>query len=201
MTTVPDAISQPGALHRYNNGAVALHWIGAALILVQIYVGFTFGDLPRGPERADWFLWHKTLGVAILLLSLLRLVWRLMHKPPPFPENLTPFERFAAVWNHRLFYVLLLALPLTGLIAISDGAKGGMTKLALGLSFPTVPGISEAVGEGMGEFHELLVFALIALLALHVAAALKHQFIDKSRVAGRMPPFRSPDHSPDQLVD
>ena len=203
MATVPEAAPQPDVLLRYNNGAVALHWISAVLVLTQLYIGFTFGDLPRGPVRAEWFLWHKTVGATILLISILRLVWRLMHKPPPYPAELSRFERFAAVWNHRLFYVLLIVLPLTGLIAISEGAKGGMTKLALGLSMPTIPGISEAVGEASGEVHEILVFAFIALLILHVAAALKHQFVDRrqSRAAGRMPPFRSPDHSPTRPVD
>ncbi|QPQ55038.1 cytochrome b [Allosphingosinicella flava] len=196
MATVPDAVPQEGALLRYNNGAVALHWITAVLILAQVYVGFTFHDLPRGPLRGEWFMWHKTLGAAILVLGIARLVWRLTHRPPPYPPELPRWERLAAVWNHRAFYLLIIALPLTGLAAVSGGADEATTKLAGGVPLPLIPGLSEAFGDAMGETHEILVKLTIALLILHVGAALKHQFIDKSRAAGRMPPFRSPDRTP-----
>ncbi|WP_106638768.1 cytochrome b [Allosphingosinicella vermicomposti] len=192
MTTVPDAIPQPRTLLRYNGGAVALHWMSAALILAQIYVGFTFHGMERGPVRGEWFTWHKTLGALILILGILRLVWRLMHKPPPFPPELSRWERFAAVWNHRAFYVLIIALPLTGLAAISGGADEATTRLAGGIPLPLIPGLSEAFGDAMGETHEILVKLTIALLILHVGAALKHQFIDRDGISGRMPPFPTP---------
>jgi cytochrome b561 len=189
MTTVPEATPQREVLLRYNNGAVALHWITAALVLAQVYIGFTFHGMDRGPERAELFAWHKTIGATILLLALLRLAWRLMHKPPPFPESLPRWERIAAVWNHRAFYVLLIALPLTGLAAVSGGADAATTGLVGGLRLPLIPGVSEAVGDLMGDTHAVLVRITIALLVLHVAAALKHQFVDRTRAEGRMPPF------------
>lgn len=192
MATVPEATPQPDVLLRYNNGAVLIHWLTALLVLTQVYVGFTFHNMDRGPERALWFEWHKTIGATILILALIRLAWRLMHRPPPFPEELPRWERLAAVWNHRLFYALLIVLPLTGLIAVSGGANEATTGLVGGLRLPLLPGLSEDAGDLAGETHELLVKLTIALLAVHVAAALKHQFVDRSRVAGRMPPFRSP---------
>ena len=195
MTTVPDTAPQRDALIRYNDGAVALHWIGAALLLTQIYVGFTFHGMERGPERGLWFDWHKTLGVSILLLSLARLAWRLRHRPPPFPPELSRWERLAAVWNHRAFYFLLIALPLTGLAAISGGNDQATTGLVADIPFPLIPGLSEGFGDAMGETHEILVKATIALLFLHVGAALKHQ-VAKDRAANRMPPFRTPDPAP-----
>ncbi|RHW18164.1 cytochrome b [Sphingomonas gilva] len=194
MATVPEAEPQPDVLLRYNNVAIALHWITALVVIAQVYIGFTFHGMERGPERGQWFEWHKTIGALILLLAILRLVWRLMHKPPPFPPGLPRWERIAAVWNHRAFYFLLIALPLTGLAAVSGGADSATTGLALGLRLPLIPGLSEDAGDASGEVHELLVKITLALVVLHVGAALKHQFVDRSRVAGRMPPFVSPRH-------
>ena len=201
MATVPEATPQRDVLLRYSNGAAALHWIMAALVLTQVYVGWTFHEMERGPARSEWFTWHKTLGALILLFALARLAWRLMHKPPPFPEELPHWERVAAVWSHRAFYGLLILLPLTGLSAISGGADSATTALVGGIPLPLIPGLPEAFGDAMGETHELLVKLTIALLVLHVAAALKHQFFDHSRAAGRMPPFRARDNEPTRPVD
>jgi cytochrome b561 len=198
MATVPDVTPQQDVLLRYNNVAIAIHWATAVLVLTQVYVGFTFHNMERGPARSEWFEWHKTIGAAILVLALVRLAWRLSHKPPPFPPELPRWERLAAVWNHRAFYALLIALPLTGLAAVSGGADSATTGLAGGLRLPLIPGLSKDAGEAMAGTHEWLVKITIALLVLHVAAALKHQFVDRARarVSGRMPPFRSPYHEP-----
>ena len=126
---------------RYGGLAVAIHWLTAALILVQVWLGFTFHDLPKGtPERTEFFLWHKTVGVTILLLALTRLAVRLIDAPPPYPADFPKWERRFAVWNHRAFYFLIIALPLTGLAAVSKG--GAWTDLVYGMNFPTlaVPG-------------------------------------------------------------
>ncbi|HEU4961553.1 MAG TPA: cytochrome b [Sphingomonas sp.] len=195
MATVPHATDQRRVLLRYNDTAIALHWLTVVLILAQLYVGFTFADMPRGPQQAQWFTWHKTIGATILVLSLIRLAWRLAHEPPPFPEDLPRWERIAAVWNHRIFYVLLIALPLTGLATISAG-HAGTTSLLGGVPLPLIPGVTEPAGDTLGGVHEALVFITIALVVLHVAAALKHQFVDRARVAGRMPPFRTPGDEP-----
>lgn len=196
MASAPEAVPQPRAIVRYDNGAVLLHWLTAILVLAQIYIGFTFGDMARGPARGEWFAWHKTVGAAILVLALARLGWRLSHRPPPYPPELPRWERLAAVWNHRAFYVLLIALPLTGLLAISGGADEATTGLVGGLRLPLIPGVAESFGEAAGGVHEALVFITIALLVLHVGAALKHQFFGRSRSEGRMPPFRQRDRTP-----
>ncbi len=184
---------------RYRTIVMWIHWITALLVVTQVVVGFTFHEMARGPERTEVFTWHKTLGATILVLALLRLAVRLLNPPPPYPSDYPKWQRFAAVWNHRLFYVLLIALPLTGLTAVSDGAKNGVVALQLGLSIPAVPGVSEDMGEASGDVHMLLVWVTLALLALHVGAALYNQFIDRSPVAGRMWPFRSPGNG--QAVD
>ncbi len=173
---------------RYANVAVAIHWISAALILTQIYLGFAFGDWPKGsPQRTELFTLHRTVGVTILLLALARLTVRLIDAPPPYPEDFPKWERRVAVWSHRLLYFLMIALPLTGLAAVSKRAVGGMTDLVGGLRFPVVP------IPGIGETHAPLAFAMIGLLVLHVLAALKNQFLTGGPVAGRMPPFRATD--------
>jgi len=200
MATVPEATDQRSALLRYNNGAVTLHWLTVALVLIQLYLGFTFADMERGPARSELFTWHKTVGTTILVLSLIRLAWRLMHKPPPFPESLPRWERIAAVWNHRVFYFGLIALPLTGLATISAG-HSGTTKLAGGIPLPLIPGLPESAGDPLGETHMLLVFVTLALLVLHIGAALKHQFVDRAPASGRMPPFQVPGGEPVEVLD
>jgi cytochrome b561 len=175
---------------RYRRIVTWIHWVIAILVVMQVIIGFTFHDMPRGPDRTFVFGWHKTWGALILVLSLVRLAVRLMNPPPPYPADQPAWKRFVAVWTHRLFYILMIALPLTGLIAVSDGARNGLVDLQLGLSIPAVPGISEDVGEASGELHELLVWVTLGLLALHVAAALFNQFVDRGPVAGRMWPFR-----------
>jgi cytochrome b561 len=197
MATVPEATPQERLL-RYNNGAVLLHWLTALIVVAQVIVGFTFAGMERGPARGDLFTVHKTIGATILVLALVRLGWRLVHPPPPFPTELPRWERIASVWTHRAFYVLLIALPLTGLMSVSGGASAeGKTSTTLlgGIPLPLIPGVSDDAGEAIGGIHELLVFVTLALLVLHVAAALKHQ-IERQRAAGRMPPFRAPGEDP-----
>ena len=171
---------------RYGGLAVAIHWLSAGLILTQVYLGFAFGNFPKGSaERADLFTAHKTVGVVILLLALTRLAVRLIDAPPPYPADFPKWERRVAVWSHRTLYFLMIALPLTGLAAVSKRAVGGMTDLAGGTSFPVVP------IPALGGAHELFAFTMIGLLAVHILAALKNQFLTGGPVAGRMPPFRA----------
>ena len=196
MATVPE-VREQHPLRRYSNAAVALHWITAVLVLFQIWLGLSFADMPQGPQRGELFTWHKTIGATILILALVRLTYRLMNPPPPFPPELPRWERLAAVWNHRLFYVLLIGLPIGGLIAVSGLTKGPTTTLLGGVQIPVIPGISEQMGETAGEIHAALAWVLIALLVLHVAAALKQQFFHRpGRMSGRMPPFRPRTHEP-----
>lgn len=176
--------SGPRAI-RYGGLVVLIHWTSAALILTQIYLGFAFGNFPRGSaERSELFTLHKTIGVVILLLALARLAVRLIDAPPPYPEDVAKWERRAAVWSHRFLYFFIIAMPLTGLAAVSERAKSGMTELLGGTWFPVVP------IPAIGDLHEPLAFAMIALLVIHVLAALKNQFVTGGPVAGRMPPFR-----------
>ena len=173
---------------RYSNLVVAIHWLSAIFIIAQIVLGLTFVDMPKGPERTGLLTWHTTVGVIILLLALARLAVRLIDAPPPYPDSFPKWERRVAVWSHRAFYFFIIALPLTGLAAVSKKAVGGWTQLAGGTWFPVVP------IPVMGEIHAPLAFAMIGLLIIHVLAALKNQFLTGGPVAGRMPPFRAADN-------
>ena len=194
MATVPEAVPQD-PIRRYSNVAVTIHWLTVALVLTQVVIGFTFHRfMEPGPARDELFTWHKTLGALILLTSLIRLGYRLNNPPPPFPTDLPEWRRKAAVWNHRLFYLLLIVLPVTGLVAVSGMTHDSwFTPLIGGIPLPVVPGISKDTGEMSGDLHVVLVFTTIALLLLHVGAALYQQFVEHDRAAGRMPPFRAPD--------
>ena len=192
MATVPEAVPQD-PIRRYSNAAVTFHWVTVALVLTQVVLGFAFAEfMEKGPARSEVFAWHKTIGALILVLALIRLAYRLKNPPPPFPTELPRWRRIAAVWNHRAFYFLLIVLPLTGLIAVSGMSPSGTTQLAGGITIPIIPGIGKETGETSGDLHVVLVFTTIALLLLHVAAALSQQFFEHDRAAGRMPPFQAP---------
>lgn len=183
-------------LLRYSNVNVAFHWATAALVLFQIWLGLSFAEMAQGPDRTNLFTWHKTIGALILLLVLARLTYRLANRPPPYPPELPRWERVAGTWNHRLFYLLLIVMPIGGLVAVSGLSRGPTIELLGGVTIPKIPGISKELGELAGEVHAAAAWLLIALIALHVAAGLKHQFYDRNRAAGRMPPFRDPIDEP-----
>jgi cytochrome b561 len=172
---------------RYSHGAATFHWLTAVLVLAQVYVGFTFASLPKGPERMEMFTVHKTLGATILIVTLLRLAYRMFNPPPPYASDVPKWDRFLATWSHRIVYAALIALPLTGLIAVSARAKDGWVDLLWGLRLPALP-----LGDGdtFGEIHEILVWTTITLLVVHVAAAIYHQWLKRDDAAGRMPPFQ-----------
>lgn len=174
---------------RYSNVAVTLHWLIVVLLLIQVWLGLTFADMEKGPARAEFFTWHKTVGATILVLTLVRLAYRLTNPPPPYPREMPRWRRNAAIWSHRLLYFLLIALPLTGLIAVSGNGQA-TTALIGGIPLPTVPGISRNAGEISGDVHVTLVWTTIVLLVLHISAALYEQFGARAGVAYRMPPFQ-----------
>jgi cytochrome b561 len=176
---------------RYRSIVVWIHWITAAVVVTQVAIGFAFHRFyEQGtPERMELFAWHKTVGALILVLALIRLAVRLMNPPPPYPSDFSRWRRFVAVWTHRLFYVMLIVLPLTGLAAVSGRAEDGTVPLRFGLSLPAIPGIPRE--NDFGDVHEILVWTTLVLVVFHVSAALYNQFGSSTNVADRMPPFRS----------
>lgn len=179
-------------VRRYSNFAVFFHWTTVVLVLAQACLGFTFASMERGPVRTEVFTWHKTVGALILLFTLARLAYRLVNPPPPYPTELPRWERIAGTWNHRIFYGLLILMPLSGLTAVSGHTTGAFTRLAGGMPLPVIPGVSQHAGDVAGDLHGILVVLLLLGIVIHAAAALKHQFFDRSPAADRMPPFKIP---------
>ncbi len=175
----------------YTRTAVSLHWVLAVLILLQLLLGWLFHEVLEGDARLLAFEAHKTLGVTILLLSLVRLAWRLLHRPPPFPASMAAWEKLAAHLNHWAFYVVMVALPVTGYAAVSTGRRAieaGYLTILGGVQLPLLP-LPKDTHHFFEESHEFLVIATFVLLALHVGAVLKHHFIDRDEIPGRMLPF------------
>lgn len=172
---------------RYTGTAIVLHWLLALLILAALAWGLYMVDLRLSPWKLKAYAWHKWLGVTIFLLVLARLAWRLTHQPPPLPATLPAWQRLLAGISHALLYLLMLAMPLTGWLMSS--AKGFQTVYFGVLPIPDLLDKNKILGDALASAHATLAWLLIALLALHVAAALKHHFIDRDDVLRRMLPF------------
>ena len=173
---------------RYTLLAVALHWLLAIAIVAAFSVGLYMHELPVSPARLKLYNQHKWAGICILLLSALRLLWRLTHRPPadvPMPA----WQARAAHLTHVAMYLLFFAVPLAGW-AYSSAA--GFPIVLFGVwPLPDFVPVDKALAQLIKPWHELTAFALIGLVGLHVAAALKHQWIDRDGLLDRMRPFAS----------
>lgn len=174
----------------YTRTAIALHWIIALLILSALPLGLTMTEMPLSPQKLKFYAWHKWLGVTVFGLALLRLAWRASHPPPPLPQSVPAWQRRAAQALHWALYALMLAIPLAGWLMSS--AKGFQTVYLGVLPIPDLLAKDEALGERLAVVHAGLAYALIALIFVHVSAALKHQFIDRDEVLRRMLPWIKP---------
>jgi cytochrome b561 len=172
---------------RYHPVSIALHWLLALMILGSLAVGFYMTDLPLSPTRLKLYNWHKWAGITILVLSALRLLWRLNHRPPA--ELPTPaWQSRAARGAHRALYVLFFAVPLAGW-AYSSSA--GFPVVLFGvLPLPDWVPVDRPLSDTLKQLHHLLAYALTAIVGLHVAGALKHHFIDRDALLQRMLPGR-----------
>lgn len=172
---------------RYTRTAIALHWLIALLILAAFPLGVVMHDLPLSPLKLRLISYHKWLGVTVFVLAVVRLAWRATHTPPPLPETVPGWQRRAAHGLHHLLYALLFAIPLSGWLMSS--AKGFQTVYLGVLPLPDLVGKDKALGELLEEVHKMLNFGLLWLVLAHVAAALKHQYLDRDGVLARMLPF------------
>jgi len=200
-------MAAPVSARRYTAVAILLHWVIAAAILAQIATGVWMTDAIRQPasqaQAFETFQLHKSLGLTVLLLSLLRLGWRLTHRPPPPPADSQAWEKALAHATHWLFYGLMLAMPLTGWLYVSTGWSHAFERFFsaptvwFGLfqvpHLPGVPSLAEdarrALGETSIEAHEVLAFTTLGLLVLHVGAVVKHFLHDGDGVLSRMAPL------------
>ncbi len=172
---------------RYSGVAITLHWLLALLIASTFCVGLYMHELPFSPTRLKLYNWHKWAGATILALSALRLLWRLTHRPPVDPP-MSAWQRLAAHAAHWALYALFFAVPLAGW-AYSSAA--GFPVVVFGvLPLPDFVAPDRALADVLKQRHATLAFALAAVVALHLAAALKHHFIDRDGLLDRMRPGR-----------
>ncbi|MCK9284451.1 MAG: cytochrome b [Rhodocyclaceae bacterium] len=173
---------------RYTSIAIALHWLIAAAILGAFCVGLYMAGLPVSPWKLKIYSWHKWAGVSIFMLVVLRAAWRIGHPPPP-AVPMPRWQALAAETVHRLLYLLMFAIPLSGWLMSS--AKGYQTVYFGVLPIPDLLSKDVELGKQLAELHELLNFLMIALVAGHAAAAIKHHLIDRDDTLRRMLPWRS----------
>ena len=174
---------------RYGYVAQTLHWTVVGLLIVQVTLGKIADGLPLGLEKLALLARHKSFGITILGLAIIRLAWRLFDRPPPLPP-MPRWQHVAAHLNHWALYVLLFAMPLTGWM-MSSASNYPVSWFGL-VQLPDLVAPDRSLKEQFEDVHELLANVLITLALLHIAAALKHQFIDRDGLLFRMLPWRTP---------
>lgn len=171
---------------RYDAPTLILHWLVALLIVAAFVVVHVAGELPRGPERIAVMDLHKSLGVTIFALVLVRMVWRLSHSAPALPAGTPPWMELAAKLGHLALYGLMIAVPLSGVLMTE--AKGREIAVWGLFTLPVVIAPDKTLGHDLEELHEVVGNLLIILAGLHAAVALFHQFVLKDGLLARMRP-------------
>lgn len=175
---------------RYSTVAILLHWVIAILIILN-FIGAEEAEELSGAEKAWAIAGHKAFGITILVLSVLRVVWRITHAPPPLSDSLKSWEVALSRVVHWLFYILIIAIPLSGWAMHSAASGGAPVTIFQLFDFPGLPLVKDKATAGLfHEIHETLAKLLFGLFILHVLGALKHQFLDKVPSLGRMFPGR-----------
>ncbi|WP_439620740.1 cytochrome b/b6 domain-containing protein [Hyphomonas sp.] len=172
---------------RYTAVAIALHWAIAALIIFMIWLGWNMD------ENETRYQLHKSIGITILLLTVARVLWRMLNPPPALPAEMKPLEKIASHYVHLGLYALMILMPLFGWILVSISKFQVPTVLFGAVSWPNLPFLSGLRGNELAHviietLHSKGAWVIIALLALHVAGALKHEFSSEEGVLKRMIP-------------
>ena len=173
---------------RYTGTARVLHWLAALLIFCGASLGLFMTGLEFSPAKFRFYAWHKWLGITVFLLAAMRLAWRTAHPAPPLPSAMPEWQVRASRVSHALLYGLMLAIPLSGWIYSSST---GVSVVYLGLvPLPDLIPKDREIAKSLLLLHKSLNYLLDAVVTLHVAAALKHHFVDHDNVLTRMLPGR-----------
>lgn len=179
--------SEGAGLVRYTRVAIALHWTIATLILANLAIGLLHETLLKGTLPL-----HKSIGMLVLLLGVVRLGWRIGHRPPPLPASVKRWERRVAGVIHGIFYALIILIPLSGWIFTSAGLKRHPLSFFGLFPLPMFPVPQDkAIASVWADRHELMAYLMIGLLLLHIGGALKHRFVQRDRLLDRMLPGRT----------
>lgn len=178
--TVKNTSSTYGSVSKF------LHWAMFLILLGMVVLGFYMHDLPRSPDRNELYGLHKSIGIIVLFLAFIRLVWRARNPIPELPADSGKLEKAGAHGAHMLLYLVMFILPISGWIGSS---YAGFEVSVFGLfTMPDLVGADKPMSEILHEVHEILVFTLITLFVIHVAAAYFHHFVRKDDILKRMLP-------------
>jgi len=172
---------------RWGSLAQTFHWVVVALVIAQFVLIKIAHNLPMGAAKIEYFARHKSVGITILMLAVLRLLWRWLNITPALPGTLKPYERRLARFSHAALYFLLFAMPLTGWTMSS--ARNFPVSWFNVFQLPDLVGPNRELYKFLHEAHETLAWVLVAVATLHVLGALKHHFVYKDYVLRRMLPF------------
>jgi cytochrome b561 len=172
---------------RYTVTAIIFHWLIAVLIVGAFIMGLVMTDIPGiTPTKLKYYSWHKWAGVTVLALAALRLLWRLTHTAPAYPSAMPAWQKGAAHGLHGMLYLLMFAVPLSGYLYT---LSAGIPVVYFGLfELPAIIGADPVLKPVLKGVHYWLNMGMAGAVVLHVAAALKHQFIDRDGVLKRMLP-------------
>ena len=172
----------------YSRVAILLHWTIALLMIVNLIGGLLHDWVPK--ENMAFVMGiHKATGITILALSLARLAWRLGHRPPPLAATLQQWEIGLAHATHWIFYLMMFAIPMTGWLMVSaESRKWPISWFGL-FNVPFLPVAQDkGFADSMGGVHQITAYLMIGLIAMHIAAAIKHHYFDRDNTVERMLP-------------
>jgi cytochrome b561 len=172
----------------YTRTAIAFHWLIALLIVCGFALGWVMTDIPGlTPTKLRYYSWHKWIGVTVFALAALRIIWRVTHAAPPLPRRMAAWQRAAAQLVHVLLYALMIVIPLSGYL-YSSAANVPVVYLGI-VPLPRLIAPDPTLKALFKTVHIALNYGLLVLVALHVAAAVKHQWFDRDGLLSRMIPF------------
>ncbi|NGZ88214.1 cytochrome b [Duganella aceris] len=173
---------------RYTKTAMLLHWLTALLIIAAFFLGLTMVSIPGfSPTKLKYFSWHKWLGVTVLLVAVLRVLWRKANRPPPPLASIPAWQHTVAEGMHYLLYFLIFAVPISGYFYTY---AAGVPVVYLGLwQMPAVIAPDPELKATLKTVHYILTMTMAAAVVAHALAALKHHFIDRDITLKRMLPL------------
>jgi len=172
----------------YDRVARLFHWAIALMVLVQIPAGVAMTSEPLEGLSTPLYVLHKGMGCVLLVLIFGRILWRVTHRPPPFPDSMPPLEQRIAERTHIAIYALLVTMVVSGYLrTVADGYP---IELLDAVGIPPLVSYHPRLAASMLVVHQFAVLALLGLVAVHVSAVLRHHLIDRDATLGRMwPPF------------
>ena len=188
---------------RYGTVAMTLHWMIAALLLANIALGLYVAEImaDSDPMRGPALQFHKSVGLSVLVLSLLRVAWRLVNPPPPLPQTMSRPTRLLAHASHFLLYMLIIAIPLTGWLMVSASRSGAPTNFFGLLHWPNLPFFAHLAGPEKKSLHHdfnithlCLALSALALVPIHIAGAFYHRGREDDVLSRMVPWARARDH-------